>query len=104
MYKNKKEIEKWFRYLRDLICNEFEKFEKNTKFKKKKWRRKKLSNGGGEISILRDGKVFEKVGVNISTVFGSFDRKSIQNTSFKEIEKSQVCFPKYKTINCPQKE
>jgi coproporphyrinogen III oxidase len=75
MYKNKKEVETWFRYLRDLICNEFEKFEKKTKFKKKKWRRKKLSSGGGEISILRDGKVFEKVGVNISTVFGSFDRK-----------------------------
>ena len=35
MYKNKKEIEKWFRYLRDLICHEFEKFEKNTKFKKR---------------------------------------------------------------------
>ena len=75
MYKNKKEIEKWVKYLRDLICNEFEKFEKKTKFKKKKWRRKKLSSGGGEISILRDGKVFEKVGVNISTVFGIFDRK-----------------------------
>ena len=25
MYKNKKEVETWFRYLRDLICNEFEK-------------------------------------------------------------------------------
>ena len=47
----KKEIEKWFMFLRDLICNEFEKFEKNTKFKKKKWRRTKLSIWGGEISI-----------------------------------------------------
>ena len=87
MYKNKKEVETWFRYLRDLICNEFEKFEKKTKFKKKKkWRRKKLSSGGGEISILRDGKVFEKVGVNISTVFGSFDKKIFETNpgNFKE--------------------
>ena len=36
---------------------------------------KKTIERGGEISILRDGKVFEKVGVNISTVFGSFDKK-----------------------------
>ena len=39
------------------------------KFERKKWNHK--GSGGGEISILK-GEVFEKVGVNISTVAGEF--------------------------------
>ena len=77
--KNKKIVSQWFRYLRNNICYELEKiensqFKRTTKFKRKKWTRDKnggISLGGGEMSVLR-GKVFEKAGVNISTVFGKF--------------------------------
>ena len=84
--KEKKEVEEWFRYLRDLICESFENIEKEFqnklikkspgKFKKKKWKRFKINNkgGGGEISIMK-GRIFEKVGVNISTVYGSFSKE-----------------------------
>ena len=69
---------KWFRTLRDQICESFEKIEDgNAHFDRKKWQRD--GGGGGEISIMK-GKVFEKVGVNISTVWGEFSpefRKSI---------------------------
>ena len=58
----------WFRELRDGICTEFEKIE-GTSFTRKKWNRD--GGGGGEMSIMR-GKIFEKVGVNISTVYGVF--------------------------------
>ena len=49
--------------------------KKTIKFSKTKWKKSKSKpEGGGEICILRNGKIFEKVGVNISEVKGSFDK------------------------------
>ena len=66
----------WFKELRDNICNVFERIEQekasNAKFERKNWDR--VGGGGGEMSIMR-GQVFEKVGVNTSTVWGEFDPK-----------------------------
>jgi len=76
----KKLASQWFRSLRNQICEEFEKLEKKIsnskiKFSKTKWKKSKSkSEGGGEICILRNGKIFEKVGVNISEVSGTFDK------------------------------
>ena len=41
------------------------------KFKKKSGK-KKTNEGGGQYFILKDGQVFDKVGVNFSTVQGLF--------------------------------
>lgn len=72
----KKLASSWFRELRDEICNKFEKIEKDNDssatFTRKKWDRD--GGGGGEMSIMR-GSIFEKVGVNISTVYGEFSEK-----------------------------
>ena len=77
----KKKSEAWFRDLRTKICEMLEEFERthgiSDKFKKTYWKRNPESSknqGGGEISLLR-GKIFEKAGVNISTVYGKFDKK-----------------------------
>jgi coproporphyrinogen III oxidase len=67
----------WFAALRDDICAAFETIEDSVatkqkpagRFERKSWNRD--GGGGGEMSLMR-GQVFEKVGVNISTVFGSF--------------------------------
>lgn len=74
-------IPKWFECLRNKLCQEFELIEadyikdKNLtfkhKFQYKKWTRK--GGGGGTIAIMK-GNVFEKVGVNISTVYGEFSK------------------------------
>ena len=67
----------WFRALRDDICAAFEVLEDLAsspqkpvgRFERKSWDRD--GGGGGEMCLMH-GQVFEKVGVNISTVFGAF--------------------------------
>lgn len=61
----------WFKELRDRICSEFEAID-GASFERKQWQRE--GGGGGEISLMR-GNVFEKVGVNISTVHGEFSEQ-----------------------------
>ncbi len=58
----------YFKDLRDRICAAFEGQDTAT-FERTGWDRP--GGGGGEMSVMR-GTVFEKVGVNISTVHGVF--------------------------------
>ena len=70
----------WFEKLRDNICGQFETIESEAEdsplsdkpsdhFERKNWTRD--GGGGGQISVMH-GRVFEKVGVNISMVHGQF--------------------------------
>ncbi len=72
----KTQAQTWFRTLRDQICAEFVSIEKemgsDAAFERKVWERPE--GGGGEMSIMK-GRVFEKVGVNISTVHGEFSEQ-----------------------------
>ena len=67
----------WFKLLQDIICHDIEKLEnQKIKFKLKTWNRNINKNeGGGEFRILKDGKIFEKVGVNFSEVNGKFSNE-----------------------------
>ena len=87
------EIEKkltgqWFAFLQEKIVEEFQNLEsefsiKNrTKvmyFKKKLWKKKDPRDGGGQYCILRNGQIFDKVGVNHSTVEGVFQKNYKSN-------------------------
>ena len=55
---------------------EIEKLENSSaKFISKKWEKSpKKKEGGGEYRILKNGKVFDKVGVNFSEVNGKFSK------------------------------
>ena len=79
----KKLTSSWFYQLQKLICNEFEKLEKDfgqktnlrpKTFKKKSWKKTK-NGGGGSYAIIKDGLLFDSVGVNFSKVSGRFQEK-----------------------------
>jgi len=73
----KKLVKNWFKALQDIICRDIEELEgKKNIFKSKIWFRNKNKNeGGGEFRILENGKIFEKVGVNFSEVYGKLSKK-----------------------------
>ena len=64
----------WFKTLQETFCEDIKRLEKNkVHFKSTNWKRnKKKDEGGGEYRILQNGKVFDKVGVNFSKVYGRF--------------------------------
>ena len=70
-------VQAWFEALRDRICAEFEAIEAESgasaRFVSTAWDRAcdpGGSPGGGGVMSLMRGQVFEKVGVNVSTVAG----------------------------------
>jgi len=87
MNRRKDAAEAWFAELRDRICDTFESIETEVpeaqqlgcepgQFDRKEWRRD--GGGGGQMSVMH-GRVFEKVGVNISTVHGEFSEEFRKN-------------------------
>ena len=96
--KQKDQASTWFYTLRDQICAAFEALENDLssspnadnpagRFERTPWEREdtdqpnrsgSLLKGGGEMALMR-GRVFEKVGVNVSCVHGTFSESFRQN-------------------------
>lgn len=68
----------WFKFLQEKIVEEFELLEKKykkKKFTKREWSKDNKKEGGGISCLLEGGGLFDKVGVNRSTVSGIFKKE-----------------------------
>ena len=67
----------YFRDLQDRICAAFEALEPAERFQARSWSRPSghRLEGGGQSRLMR-GQVFEKVGVNVSHVWGVFSEQA----------------------------
>ena len=79
---HKAQAKAWFESLRDRLCAALEKIEDEVRgpakdfglpgrFARKSWLRQGVEGDGGMMAVLR-GRVFEKAGVNVSSVAGEF--------------------------------
>ena len=76
----------WFQKLQKNITDGLEALDKEAsgkqypkepgKFKKKSWQR---PGGGGGTMAIMEGRLFEKAGVNVSTVWGEFSEEFRKN-------------------------
>ncbi len=82
----KTRVSAWIEELRDRICAAFETLERDHKgqlahlppgtFERKSWNRAGEDGTGGGVMSIMHGRVFEKVGVNVSTTFGKLSPNS----------------------------
>ncbi len=87
----------WFQTLRDSICAEFEAIEReagsDAAFQYTPWKRAAVEGGEGETGGgtrgVMKGKVFEKVGVNISTVAGGLAKDFAATINGASAEQNQ---------------
>jgi coproporphyrinogen III oxidase len=98
MIKEKEIASSWFRTLRDQIVSAFENLEDSQTsgpysdtpaglFELKETSRQSSDGsdaGGGLMSVMRGGRVFEKVGVNVSTVFGTLGERAQKSLSARK--------------------
>jgi coproporphyrinogen III oxidase len=79
----KKKVNDWFKSLQKKMINQFQLMEteiskKNKKkvklFVKRGWKKDNKKEGGGISYLLSGGEIFDKIGVNQSTVSGKFEK------------------------------
>ena len=84
----KKLASQWFGFLQRKILEEFQNLElefsnknrlKVKYFRKNIWRKDNPQDGGGQYYILKNGQIFDQVGINHSTVQGKFQKNYKSN-------------------------
>ncbi len=87
----------YIHYLQNHICDALEEIDGKAQFEVDDWKREE--GGGGQTRIIRNGNVFEKGGVNISTVHGKLNAElkkqlQVEHNEFFACGLSLVLHPK----------
>src|SRR5688500_8387751 len=69
----KTRMQHFIQELQSSICTSLERLDGKARFREDPWTRE--GGGGGKSKILEEGAVFEKAGVNTSTVFGELEEQ-----------------------------
>ncbi len=93
------DVQNYFRALQADICDALERIDGHGRFKCDEWTHDE--GGGGQSRVLENGHVFEKAGVNFSSIRGralpvsaTQSRDSIFESEFRASGVSLVCHPK----------
>ena len=73
--------------LQQSICSGLERFEPTARFQRDSWQRD--GGGGGITAVIDGGEVFEKGGVNISSVHGKLEKAEEQQLFRQLIKQNQ---------------
>ncbi|HEY3637591.1 MAG TPA: coproporphyrinogen III oxidase, partial [Rhizomicrobium sp.] len=91
----KEQARNWFEELRNRICEICEAIEDELhsndraagRFERKAWTRiGEEGDGGGGVMSVMHGRVFEKIGVNVSTVHGRFSPEFAREVQGADID------------------
>jgi coproporphyrinogen III oxidase len=92
-------VEAWLKSLHDRLTHELEELDGSGRFRRDAWGRK--DGGGGESRVIEDGELFEKGGVNFSSVRGrqlppsaTARRPELAGRSFRATGVSLVLHPR----------
>jgi len=87
-----------FAELQDAICNKLEETDGKAKFREDRWKHRDGDDGGGRTRVIEGGHIFEKGGVNLADVQGTFsqrlaDRLEVEPQPFRATGISLVIHP-----------
>lgn len=92
-------VEDWLRSLHDHLTGELETLDGGTRFRHDSWERPE--GGGGDSRVIEDGALFEKGGINFSSVHGAAlppsataRRPELAGRSFRATGVSMVLHPR----------
>jgi coproporphyrinogen III oxidase len=92
-------VEAWLRSLHDRLTNELEALDGGARFRRDTWVRP--GGGGGDSRVLEDGALFERAGINFSSVRGTSlppsataRRPELAKRSFRATGVSMVLHPR----------
>jgi coproporphyrinogen III oxidase len=87
----RRKFELMCREAQDKICKAIAELDGGDGFQEDNWVRE--NGGGGRSRVLKDGKVFEKAGCNLSVVYGSMPQEALRAATERGVDRAAGMAP-----------